>query len=114
MDYYRRAAAVFILFLTLTLPFVLEQSQETAVVDLEKLLAESEYLTEVKTEVRARENSAQADIEELEAEIMKLVRKTAAQVGAENNYSSILLKEAVYQGGRDITMEVAAEIDADN
>lgn len=115
MNYYRKAAALFILVLTLILPLFLEQSQETAVVDLEILLEKSQYLSELSNGLSAQNSIEDSkNIKEREAEIMQLVKKTAFELGEKNNYSSILIKQPIYKGGKDITFEVAEQIDKNN
>lgn len=113
MDYYRKAAAVFILVLTLILPVFLEQSQETAVVDLEILLEESQYLNEFSNDALSK-NEDLNNLEKTEAEIMELVRSAVLELGKENNYSSIVIKQPLYKGGIDITLKVAEKIDQNN
>jgi len=115
MDYYRKAAAVFILVLTLILPVFLEQSQETAVVDLEILLEESQYLNEFSNNALSKnKNEDLNNLEKTEAEIMELVRSAVSELGKENNYSSIIIKQPLYKGGIDITLKVAEKIDQNN
>ena len=50
-------------------------------------------------------------IQQKENEIMEILRKESAELAAEKSYSSILINQSIYRGGRDITQELAAEID---
>jgi len=106
MHYYRKAAAVFILIFTLVLPFFLEVEEKVAVVEIETLIAESEYLSSTA----AKNKNPEA----LEAEILKIIKKGAVKYAAENNYSSVVTKHLIYKGGTDISQELAKKIDAKN
>ncbi len=105
MHYYRKAAAVFILIITLVLPFFLKAEAEVAVVEINTLVAESEYLS---SKIKAN-NSAAA-----EAEIIKIIKKASAEFAEANNYSSVVSKHLIYQGGKDISRQLAKKIDAEN
>ena len=106
MHYYRKAAAVFILFFTLALPFFLEVEEKVALVEFETLIAESEYLSS-----KAAENK---NPEALEAEILKIAKKAAVKFAADNNCSSVVTKHLIYKGGTDISRKLAKKIDAKN
>lgn len=106
MDYYRKAAAVFILIITLTLPFYLEVESEVAVVEIDALLAESQYLSQKAATAK--------DPETLEAELMEIIKNSAAEFAQANNYSSVVTKHLVYKGGQDISSDLARKIDAEN
>lgn len=106
MDYFRKAAAIFIVIISITLPFYLETESEVGVVELEALTAESEYLSQI----------AAQDIkkEAVESEMMDVIKESAAEYAAENNYSSVVTKHLIYKGGNNITSELAQKIDAEN
>lgn len=106
MDYYRKAAAVFILIITLILPFYLEVEAEVAVVEIDTLLAESQYLSQ-------KAKSAK-DLDAVDAEMMGIIKETAAEYAQENNYSSVVSKHLIYKGGQDISIDLAQKIDAEN
>lgn len=110
MEYYRKAAAVLIVVLALILPFTLKEAKITAFVDLDQLTAESSYLNNLKenTESKAWQKA------ELEAEIMQLVKETAAELAERENYHAVVLKHPIYKGGEDITESVVRELDANN
>lgn len=115
MDYYRKAAAVFILVLTLILPLFLKVEKETAVVNLDKIVEESSYINQF-----LNTNSAQNNLEDLkndealEKELFMIIREAASKLAAENNYSSIIIEQPVYKGGKNISLEVAEKIDEIN
>lgn len=111
MHYYRKAAAVFIIILTLILPLFLEKKEETAVVNLEQVIASSTYLTQIETQNSADLDTNNISKTEIETKIMNILKDEAAELAAENNYSSILIDQIIYQGGRDVTQELAAKID---
>lgn len=111
MHYYRKAAAVFIIVLTLMLPLFLKKEEETAVVNLDQVIAASTYLTEIKIQ-----NSADPEIDDISqtkirTKIMKILKKESAKLAESNSYSSILIDQTIYKGGKDITQELAAKID---
>jgi hypothetical protein len=106
MHYYRKAAAIFILIITLVLPFFLEVEAEVAVVEIKTLLAESEYLSS-----KAAENKKP---EGVEAEMLKTIKKAAAEFAEANNYGSVVTKHQIYKGGKDISSQLAKKIDAEN
>lgn len=102
MDYYRKAAAVFILVMTLVSPLFMEREKKVALVEVQTLVAESQklnYIKENRTKKRA------------EKEIMELIRKSAAEFAQKNNYSSVITKHAIYKGGDDISSALAEKID---
>lgn len=111
MHYYRKAAAVFILVLTLILPLFLEQEESAAVVNLDQVITASSYLSEIKAQSSAEPEADQISLAEAEAEIMDILKEEAAELAALNSYSSVLIDQAIYQGGKDISRELAAEID---
>ncbi len=115
MNYYRKAAAIFILILTLLLPLFLEVEKETAVVNLQKVTEESSYLSQLLEENNAQnETASEKNIEEIEREIKQIIKSEASELAAENNYSSIIIKQPVYKGGKDISSELAKKIDKQN
>jgi hypothetical protein len=111
MHYYRKAAAVFILVLTLILPLFLEENEATAVVNLDRVIAASSYLSEIKVKSSVEPEVDQMSLGEAESKIMEILKAEAAELAALNSYSSILIDQAIYQGGRDITQELAKKID---
>jgi len=111
MHYYRKAAAVFILVLTLVLPLFLEQEKATAVVNLDQVIAESAYLSQIKARSSVNSGADQISLKEAETRIMDILKSEAAEMAALNSYSSILIDQVVYKGGKDITQELAAEVD---
>lgn len=114
MHYYRKAAAVFIIVLTLILPLFLEKTEETAVVNLEELISSSTYLSQIKAQSTADPEENELSLQGAENKIMEILEKEAAEIAAANSYSSILIDQAIYQGGKDITEELAAQIDENN
>lgn len=103
MEYYRKAAAVFIVIIALLLPFFMEVEKEVAVVDLKNLVKESKTLSSIaekKNETKAAEK-----------EIRQLIEAAAAEYAEENSYSSVITKYAVYKGGQNITTDLAKKID---
>jgi hypothetical protein len=106
MHYYRKAAAIFIVIFTLMFPFYLEVESEVAVVEINTLIVESEYLSSA-----AIENTNQ---EIVKTEIMEIVKKSAEEFALKNNYSSVVTKHLIYKGGEDISRELAKKIDAEN
>jgi|GEM_PF-1201612 hypothetical protein len=111
MHYYRKAAAVFIIILALILPLFLEKEEETAVINLEQVTAASDYLSQIKAESSADPAADEVSLEEAEDKIMKILKTESAELAAEKSYSSILIDQPIYQGGKDITQELAARID---
>jgi hypothetical protein len=111
MHYNRKAAAVFILVLTLILPLFLEKEETTAVVNLERVISTSSYLTEIEARSTADPAGDEITLAEAENEIMEILKKESAELAAANNYSSILIDHPVYQGGEDITQKLASKID---
>lgn len=106
MKYYRKAAAVFIAVITLLLPLFMEAESKVAVVNFNKLVETSETLSSM-----AAKNK---ESELLEQEIRKLVKSAAAEYAANKSYSSVITKHVLYQGGFDITLELAKKIDKEN
>jgi len=106
MDYFRKAAAIFIVIISITLPFYLEVESEVGVVELEALIVESKYLSQIA----ARDVEKEA----AEAEIMSVIKEAAAEYAAANNYSSVVTKHLIYKGGNNISSELAQKIDAEN
>ena len=113
MHYYRKAAAIFILVLTLILPLFLEQEELTAVVNLEQVVASSSYLSQIKAKAQDSDKPAAEKISltEAEAQIMEILETEAAELAALNSYGSILIDQAIYKGGKNISQELAAKID---
>ncbi|TDP91771.1 hypothetical protein C7957_11654 [Halanaerobium saccharolyticum] len=111
MHYYRKTAAVFILVLTLILPLFLEKNEATAVVNLDRVIDASSYLSEIKARSSAEPEADQISLAAAESKIMEILKTEAAELAALNSYSSILIDQAIYQGGSDITQELAAKID---
>lgn len=106
MEYYRKAAAIFIVIIALILPFYLEVESEVAVVEIESLIAESEYLGQIAAQDIKKET--------VEAEMMQVIKESAAEYAAENNYSSVVTKHLIYKGGKNINRQLAQKIDAEN
>jgi hypothetical protein len=106
MNYYRKAAAIFIVIIALTLPFYLEVESEVAVVEIEALIAESQYLGQMAAQDINKET--------VEAEMMKVIKESAAEYAAANNYSSVVTKHLIYKGGKNISSQLAQKIDAEN
>ncbi|TDO95099.1 hypothetical protein DFR79_10198 [Halanaerobium saccharolyticum] len=111
MHYYRKAAAVFIIVLVLILPLFLEKEEKTAVINLEQVIISSTYLSQIKAESSADQAADGVSIKEAENKIMKTLKTEAAELAAEKSYSSILIDQAIYQGGKNVTQELAARID---
>lgn len=111
MHYYRKATAVFIIILALMLPLFLEKKEETAVVNLEQVIAASTYLSRIKADSSADPEADEVSLEQAENKIMETLRTESAELAAEKSYSSILIDQSIYQGGKDITQELAARID---
>ncbi|OEG62001.1 MAG: hypothetical protein BHK79_01085 [Halanaerobium sp. MDAL1] len=111
MHHYRKATAVFIIVLTLMLPLFLEKKEETAVVNLDEVLTASRHLQELRKKSRA-ELGEEDPLQTAEAEIMEILRREAEILAAENSYSSIIIDQAVYQGGKNISQEIADKIDS--
>lgn len=111
MSYYRKAAAVFIIVLTLILPLFLEKTEETAVVNLEQVIASSAHLTEIEARSAADPDADEISLARAENEIMQILKNESAELAEEKSYSSILIDHSIYQGGKDITQELAAAID---
>ena len=105
MDYYRKAAAVFIVVISLMLPFFMEVEEKVAVVELETLVKESQRLNSIV------ENK---DTKTAEKKIRQLIEESAAELAAENHYSSVITKYAVYKGGENITEDLVKKIDEKN
>jgi|SRR6056297_1607898 len=105
MDYYRKAAAVFIVVISLMLPFFMEVEEKVAVVELETLVKESQRLNSIA------ENK---DTKTAEKKIRQLIEESAAELAAENHYSSVITKYAVYKGGENITEDLVKKIDEKN
>ena len=112
MHHYRKATAVFIIVLTLMLPLFLEKEEETAVVNLEEVLSASKHLKQLRKESRAALGEEENSLQTAEAEIMEILRREAEILAAENSYSSIIIDQAVYQGGKNISQEIADKIDS--
>lgn len=105
MNYYRKAAAVFILVMTLVSPLVVAKPKRVALVDVNALAAQSKTLNSIK---------ANKTPKEAEAAIMQIIKKEAAAYAENNNYSSVITKHLVYQGGEDISSALAKKIDKEN
>lgn len=106
MDYYRKAAAVFIVIISLTLPFFMEVEEKVAVININNLIEESRTLKSI----------AEAEKEQKTArkEIIKVVENAAAEYAENNHYSSVVNNYPFYKGGENITEELANEIDQKN
>ena len=116
MHYYRKAAAVFLLVITLLLPIFLEKTEVTAVVELEKVVSESSYITKLKNKglnLRAGlTEQEQAQLKnEIESQIMTSIKESAAELAESKNYQTIILKHPLYRGGADITELVIDKLD---
>ena len=106
MNYYRKAAAVFIVVFTLILPLFLEVEEKVAVVEINTLIKESKTLSSMKEEGSDRKAAKK--------EIMQLVKKSAAEYAEKNHYSSVITDYTLYKGGEDITDELAVKIDGED
>ena len=106
MNYYRKAAALFILFFSLILPLFLEAEEKVAVVDVNTLIKESQTLTSIE--------QLGSDREAARREIMELIKDSASEFAENNRYSSVITKHALYKGGENITGELAEKIDGEN
>ncbi|PUU95543.1 hypothetical protein [Halanaerobium sp.] len=111
MHYYRKATAVFIIVLTLIMPLFLDKEEQTAVVNLDQVVAASKHLSQIKQAVRDKSEKRESSLRAAEKEIMKILRREAEIIAAENSYSSIIIDQAVYQGGKNISQEIADKID---
>ena len=111
MHYYRKAAAVFIIVLTLILPLFMEKEEETAVVNLEQVIASSSYLSQIKSKSSADPEADEISLTRAETKIMEILKEQSAEFAVKKYYSSILIDQPIYQGGKDITQELAALID---
>lgn len=127
MHYYRKAAAIFILVIALILPFFLKVEKETAVVDLENIVEASSYLDSFKKssleKIREKVEKDKGEsagssqtqkevIQKIEKEIIAIIRESSSKLADKNNYSTILIKDSVYRGGNDITIDLANKIDS--
>jgi len=113
MHYYRKAAAVFIIVLALILPLFLKKEEETAVVNLEQVIASSAYLRQIKAQSSADPAADEISLARAENKIMKILKNESAELAAAKSYGSILIDQAIYQGGKNISQELAAKIDED-
>ena len=119
MHYYRKAVAVFLLVITLLLPIFLEKTEVTAVVELERVAAESSYINKLRNEelnseagLTAAEKAQQQ--KEIEAQIMTLIKESAAELAETGAYQTIIFKHPLYRGGEDITELVIEKLDENN
>lgn len=106
MDYYRKAAAVFIVVVTLLTPVFLKKELEVAVVDMNKLIEESKYLSTLQKRAESEEENNK--------KIIKIVEDNAEEYAVNNDYSSVITGHAVYKGGENITEKLARKIDKNN
>ena len=106
MEYYRKAAAVFIVIISLTLPFFMEAEEKVAVINVNNLIEESRTLNSIA--------EAEAEPKAARKEIIKLVEKAAAEYAENNDYSSVVNNYPFYKGGENITVELANKIDREN
>jgi hypothetical protein len=111
MHYYRKATAVFIIVITLMLPLFLEKTKQTAVVNLEEVVSASSHLSQIKNEATADKDETQSSLQHLENKIIEILRSEAELLAAEKSYSSIVIDQAVYQGGKNVSQELADKID---
>lgn len=107
MEYYRKAIAVFIVIITLITPLFLEDETEVAVVEINTLIENSSYFQKIIKEKNG-------DKPNLKSEIMALIKSSAAEYAAENNYSSVITKDSLYKGGKNITDDLIQKIDQQN
>jgi len=119
VHYYRKAIAVFILVMTLLLPIFIEKTEVTAVVELERVAAESSYINKLKNENLnlAAELTEEEQIEqqrEVEARIISLIKESSAELAENGAYQTIIFKHPLYRGGEDITELVIKNIDEKN
>ncbi|MFW5749911.1 MAG: hypothetical protein ACOCWP_03970 [Halanaerobium sp.] len=117
MDYYRKAAALLIAVFALILPLFLEVETEIAVVNLEEVITNSTYLSHLKTEgskqLKTESDSDQDSLKNVEDEMLEILKSESEELALENNYSSVLIDQAVYQGGKNISQELADRIDSE-
>jgi len=114
MEYYRKAAAIFLLVITLLVPIYLEAEQKTAVADLEKIMEKSRLIQSLNKEYLDAEKGLSAgEQEELELKIRSIIESAAAELAeeADLNYESIIFKHPFYRGGEDITDKIIEVID---
>ncbi|SIQ46623.1 hypothetical protein [Halanaerobium kushneri] len=111
MHYYRKAIAIFILVLALMLPLFLEKQEQTAVVNLEAVISASSFLSQIRDQIAADPEKNQISLKQAENKIMDILRVEAEELALEKSYSSVLIDQAIYQGGKDISQELADKID---
>jgi len=117
VHYYRKAIAVFILVMTLLLPIFIEKTEVTAVVELERVAAESSYINKLKNENLTDDLTEAEQVEqqkEVEARIISLIKESAAELAENGAYQTIIFKHPLYRGGEDITELVIQNIDEKN
>jgi len=102
MDYYRKAAALFIAVISLMLPFFMQVEEKVALVEMEVLVKKSQKLNSI---------AENRDHKTAEKEIMKLIKTSAAEFAAENHYSSVITGHVLYRGGENITEDLVKKID---
>lgn len=102
MEYYRKAAAVLLVFAVLFSTFFWKPAPKIAVVDINRLIKESKKIKLMTADSKEKK---------LRREVFRLTAEAAEKLAAENNYSSVITKHTLYKGGVDITAELAAEID---
>ncbi|RCW60942.1 hypothetical protein [Halanaerobium sp. ST460_2HS_T2] len=111
MHYYRKAIAIFILVLALMLPLFLEKQEQTAVVNLEAVISASSFLSQIRDQIAADPEKNQISLKQAENKIMDILRVEAEELALEKSYSSVLIDQAIYKGGKDISQELADKID---
>jgi hypothetical protein len=111
MHYYRKAIAIFILVLALMLPMFLEKKEQTAVVNLEGVISASSFLSQIRDQSAADPEKNQISLKEAENKIMDILSAEAEELALEKSYSSVLIDQPIYQGGKDISQELADKID---
>ena len=106
MGYYRKAAAVFIVVVTLLTPVFLKKEMEVAVVDMNQLIEKSKYLSTLDKKNKTDEKSTD--------KIMDIIENSSREYAINNDYSSVITGHAVYKGGENITEKLAQKIDKNN
>lgn len=106
MDYYRKAAAVFIVVVTLLTPIFLKKEMGIAVVDMNKLIEESKYLSTLQKNTEIEKGNSKT--------VIDIIEDNAEEYAVNNDYSSVITGHALYKGGENITANLARKIDRDN
>ncbi len=112
MNYYRKTAAVFIIIMTLILPFFLEKEEFTGVVEVERVYEESRYINKLINEKLDKTDNLSAEKRKLlEEKVITLLEEAAAEAAKQKNYTAVIFKTPLYRGGEDITGKIIEYID---